>query len=138
MDEYIERAREIERRRLEQVAEAGVVRSPKVLRGLRTEVGRRQSERHFLARAGYFKAVADAAGSCVRCGGDDHLTVDHILEVSRGGTHELENLQVLCRDCHDRKHRGQDYRPIGGAEEYVLRLRKKLRLSLTAQDEPYS
>lgn len=29
--------------------------------------------------------------------------VDHIVPRSRGGTHELVNLQALCSACHTRK-----------------------------------
>lgn len=32
---------------------------------------------------------------------DGELTVDHIVSLSDGGGSGLENLQILCRDCHD-------------------------------------
>jgi hypothetical protein len=32
------------------------------------------------------------------------LHVDHILPISEGGTHDLENLQALCSLCHSVKH----------------------------------
>jgi 5-methylcytosine-specific restriction enzyme A len=31
------------------------------------------------------------------------LDVDHITSLSRGGTNDLQNLQSLCRDCHNKK-----------------------------------
>jgi 5-methylcytosine-specific restriction endonuclease McrA len=31
------------------------------------------------------------------------LQVDHIISRKNGGTHDLDNLQVLCRDCNLRK-----------------------------------
>jgi 5-methylcytosine-specific restriction protein A len=34
----------------------------------------------------------------------DDLTVDHVKPKSKGGTDELENLQVLCRPCNSAKH----------------------------------
>lgn len=40
---------------------------------------------------------------CVKCGNTQHLEVDHILNVARGGTHDLNNLQTLCADCHREK-----------------------------------
>lgn len=61
---------------------------------------------------------------CVQCGSTERLEVDHILNVARGGTHDLDNLQTLCADCHAtktakesgewrRKTKRQPRRPIG-------------------------
>lgn len=49
---------------------------------------------------------------CLRCGSGDNLEVDHIDPVSMGGTSDLENLQILCRDCNAEKGAQRiDYRP---------------------------
>ena len=40
---------------------------------------------------------------CRYCGSDENLQVDHIIPRKAGGTHDLENLQVLCRNCNLRK-----------------------------------
>jgi 5-methylcytosine-specific restriction endonuclease McrA len=41
---------------------------------------------------------------CVYCGSEtDPLEVDHIIPRAQGGTHEWDNLQVLCRRCNRRK-----------------------------------
>jgi 5-methylcytosine-specific restriction endonuclease McrA len=40
---------------------------------------------------------------CVICGSSDQLSIDHIVPVSLGGTHDLENLQTLCIPCNSRK-----------------------------------
>lgn len=41
--------------------------------------------------------------TCQSCGLKNNLTVDHIIQLSRGGTNNSENLQTLCRYCHEKK-----------------------------------
>lgn len=41
-----------------------------------------------------------AAGRCAFCGTTEKLTVDHIKPYSKGGTHDIENLQCLCLRCN--------------------------------------
>ena len=41
---------------------------------------------------------------CRYCGSDEEpLHIDHIIPRKRGGTHDLDNLQVLCKSCNLRK-----------------------------------
>jgi len=41
---------------------------------------------------------------CRYCGSDEEpLHIDHIIPRKVGGTHDLENLQVLCKACNLRK-----------------------------------
>ncbi|WP_159844885.1 HNH endonuclease [Nocardia sp. CY41] len=40
--------------------------------------------------------------TCQKCGNPGH-EVDHILNVKADGTDDDDNLQVLCKDCHDAK-----------------------------------
>lgn len=44
-----------------------------------------------------------AAGKCAFCGSIENLVVDHIKPWSKGGTHDRENLQCLCRKCNSEK-----------------------------------
>ena len=37
---------------------------------------------------------------CQNCGSQYDLEIDHIFPFSRGGGHEPENLQVLCKQCN--------------------------------------
>lgn len=42
---------------------------------------------------------------CEECGQTDvPLQVDHIVPVSRGGEDTLDNMQLLCYECHMKKH----------------------------------
>lgn len=38
--------------------------------------------------------------SCVHCGSNESLQIDHIHPVVLGGTSDLDNLQTLCRRCN--------------------------------------
>lgn len=40
---------------------------------------------------------------CQHCGTEDNPTIDHVIPVVRGGTNDLDNLQVLCGSCNSRK-----------------------------------
>ena len=63
------------------------------------------------------------AGHCNGCGThfmQQHLTVDHIIARSKGGTDHLENLQLLCGHCNSLKgDRPMEYLRARLAREYV-------------------
>lgn len=37
---------------------------------------------------------------CACCGSRENITMDHIIPISRGGTHGIGNLQPLCLTCN--------------------------------------
>jgi 5-methylcytosine-specific restriction endonuclease McrA len=48
----------------------------------------------------------DAHPFCVYCGCElqwESSTVDHVVPLSKGGTHDLENLVLACEPCNTRK-----------------------------------
>lgn len=47
---------------------------------------------------------------CVYCGGKDDLTIDHIVPVSKGGSDDFNNLQILCRSCNSKKGNNEQHR----------------------------
>lgn len=40
---------------------------------------------------------------CQECGCTEEPQVDHIVPFAEGGSHDMENLQVLCRQCNRQK-----------------------------------
>lgn len=40
---------------------------------------------------------------CRYCGGYQGLTLDHLLPVAQGGSHESENLVTCCKSCNSKK-----------------------------------
>ena len=50
--------------------------------------------------------------SCALCGGNCSrftLEIDHIIPLSKGGTHELPNLRPLCNPCNVSKGNGERF-----------------------------
>lgn len=49
---------------------------------------------------------------CFRCGSRKDLTIDHVVPRSRGGPDDMDNYQILCWGCNQRKATSStDYRP---------------------------
>ena len=70
--------------------------------------------------AAEWQEILDFYGNkCLRCeklAADCTLTQDHVIPVSKGGSHWPENLQPLCRPCNSAKgaRNSTDYRPDRG------------------------
>lgn len=60
----------------------------------------------FLARTAPDEAAAFREAEGLPRNRADAFEVDHRVEVADGGTHELANLRVLCKACHDAKTGG--------------------------------
>lgn len=57
---------------------------------------------------------AKYGNKCLGCGRTDvRLTMDHVIPLSLGGKHEIENCQPLCGSCNSTKHtKIVDFRPF--------------------------
>ena len=43
-------------------------------------------------------------GPCMACGSTESIQMDHIIPLSRGGSHGIGNLQPLCKPCNISKN----------------------------------
>jgi 5-methylcytosine-specific restriction endonuclease McrA len=48
--------------------------------------------------------------SCGKKGTEAELNIDHIISLATGGNNDLSNLQVLCRQCNQKKKHHFDAR----------------------------
>lgn len=39
----------------------------------------------------------------------DFATVDHVFPLAAGGTNDIENLTIACRECNNHRGDGEDY-----------------------------
>jgi len=51
-----------------------------------------------------FKRISNRDGNfCRKCGAKNKLTVDHIIPLSKGGSNDDDNFQILCISCNQNK-----------------------------------
>ncbi|TFH03861.1 MAG: HNH endonuclease [Candidatus Thorarchaeota archaeon] len=73
---------------------------------------RKQRNRQKLPAAIQVSVWERFGGMCVNCGAMDGLQFDHIIPISQGGSNSIENLQILCASCNQKKGM-----KIGGEED---------------------
>ena len=77
---------------------------------------RAEREYAYENRMAFMSKLARRYGwKCLRCGYTEHLTLDHIVPICKGGETVMSNVQILCYSCNRLKgHQVIDYRPKGG------------------------
>lgn len=51
----------------------------------------------------YLELLERCSASCLKCGGTDKLTTDHVVAIYAGGSNYIRNLQILCSSCNRAK-----------------------------------
>lgn len=79
---------------------------------------KRRARKHGAPRrdltAAQWRAIKEHYGQCcVYCGRTmQRLTQDHIIPLSQGGTHTVQNVVPACQSCNSRKQAGPVLRPV--------------------------
>lgn len=75
---------------------------------------RRRAKTVGVIREWEWQAVLGFYGDCcLVCGSDEHLTMDHVVPISKGGPNYLVNVQPLCKSCNSKKWAyTQEYREV--------------------------
>jgi hypothetical protein len=53
--------------------------------------------------ATYKRLKSNRGEFCANCGAGNRLTIDHIVPLSKGGSNDDDNLQLMCLPCNQRK-----------------------------------
>ena len=95
----------------------------------RRAVDRRRKRRRLikeLREEGIIPGRIENRSKCEHCGATAHLTKHHIIPKSDGGLDRPDNIQILCRGCHDVIHdMVSKYKGAPGLE-VILRLQREV------------
>jgi len=84
----------------------------KVIQTQKTRRSQKATTQNRLTAKEWRVIVEICGGICLKCG-DKNITIDHIIPLSKGGTHCKNNVQPLCRKCNSSKGvKTIDYRPL--------------------------
>lgn len=65
-------------------------------------IRRKDDKRRYLTLDEKVEAFRRSNNCCEECGSTRHLSIHHIVPLSRGGTNHTRNLTILCRRCNSR------------------------------------
>jgi 5-methylcytosine-specific restriction endonuclease McrA len=63
------------------------------------------AKRSHFTSADKTRIIKKKGGKCEECGGGEPLTLHHKNNLSIGGSNKEDNLEVLCTECHEKRHR---------------------------------
>jgi hypothetical protein len=66
--------------------------------------------------------------SCSQCGVSGRLHLHHIRALSQGGTNKLDNIALLCENCHSAAHGGREFRYEKRNVEELTTIEKKIAI----------
>lgn len=74
---------------------------------------RKRSQGGGVLREEWLQLLKKYCNQCLRCGTMERIEMDHIVPLSKGGKHEIANIQPLCRYCNATKGaKTIDYRGV--------------------------
>jgi 5-methylcytosine-specific restriction endonuclease McrA len=70
-------------------------------RGVPPQIKRRERATLRAHYTVWYAALVEHYGArCLNCGANEHLAIDHVIPIAKGGESALENLQLLCAECN--------------------------------------
>ncbi|HAQ02974.1 TPA: hypothetical protein DCQ22_03735 [Candidatus Nomurabacteria bacterium] len=57
-----------------------------------------------LTKSEWLEILSKHEYKCAKCGTQERISLDHIIPLSKGGTHSADNVQPLCISCNCKKY----------------------------------
>jgi len=73
-------------------------------------------------RISYNKHLVNSLGGvCTNCGAVNNLQLHHKVQLSAGGVDHINNLEILCKSCHNEKHNNKKL--SSNCKSFIVRCR---------------
>jgi len=70
----------------------------------RRQTRKRKAPGRGITKEQWLEILRGALGLCAYCGERKRLSLDHIVPLSDGGEHDVENAAAACKSCNSSKH----------------------------------
>lgn len=64
---------------------------------------RRSKENGKISSKDWTALLKKYGNKCLACGSVKRITMDHVVPLSKGGKHHIDNIQPLCKTCNQKK-----------------------------------